>query len=200
MKTLYFSLALLSFSAIADPLTDQINAFAKVQQQNIDIQNARAQAEYNARLAEQRRMENIALANLEAERKLKEKAIHAAEIANKAAAARAKDAAEKAAAHEKAVNDERLKDKARLQAQEDEERAIELELRRAKLQEVKALSLAKATRANDLLDAELAEKRANIDVIQSGADATRNVSEGVKELQSGIGKGAEAEGKRWFKF
>ena len=200
MKTLYFSLILFSFSVTADPLTDQINAFANVQQQNIEIQNARAQAEYNERLAEQRRMENIALANLEAERKLQEKAIHAREIANKAAAARAKDAAERTAAHEKAVNDERLKDKARLQSQEDEDRSIELELKRAKLQEIKALSLAKATRANDLLDAELAEKRANTDVIQSGADATRNISVGAKELQTGIGKGAEAEGKRWFKF
>ena len=200
MKTLYFSLILFSFSVTADPLTDQINAFANVQQQNIEIQNARAQAEYNERLAEQRRMENIALANLEAERKLQEKAIHAREIANKAAAARAKETAERIAAHEKAVNDERLKDKARLQSQEDEDRAIELELKRAKLQEIKALSLAKATRANDLLDAELAEKRANTDVIQSSADATRNISVGAKELQTGIGKGAEAEGKRWFKF
>jgi hypothetical protein len=200
MKRWSYFLLFFCCTVNADQLTDQINAFELIQQQNIDNQNAREQAAYEANLAEQRRLEKIALEQRAADRELQEKAIRAKDAANKAAALRAQEAAKKVAANEKAKHDERLSDKARLQAQEDEDRAIELELKRAKLQEIKALSLAKATRANDLLDAELAEKRANIDVIQSGADATRNVSEGTKELQAGIGKGAEAEGKRWFKF
>jgi hypothetical protein len=35
--------------------------------------------------------------------------------------------------------------------------------------------------------------------IQSNADANRNISKGAKELQSGIAKGIEAQGKSWFK-
>ncbi|MFA6095063.1 MAG: DUF5384 family protein [Candidatus Paceibacterota bacterium] len=199
MKKILFGLIFISCVANADPLADQIAAFEEVQQDNIAKQNARAEAEYNAEVAEQRRLEKIALEQQAAERKLEEKALQAKAAAIKAEASRAREVAAQEAAHKQAVNDERLRDKTRLQAQEDEERAIELEFKRAELQQVKAISLAKATRANELLDAELAEKKANIDVIQSGADATRNVSEGAKELQVGIGKGIEAEGKSWFK-
>lgn len=55
---------------------------------------------------------------------------------------------------------------------EDELRALELEERRLALQAKKA----KVVRANDYIDAELRDSAARTDVIQSEADATRNVS------------------------
>jgi hypothetical protein len=198
-KTIFYCLVFLSSGANADQLTDQINSFAMVQEQNVATQNARELAAYNAQMAEQKRIEDIALEQQRAERKLQEKALRIKEAAIKAESLRIKEAAAQEAAYKKSLENERLSDKVRVQTQEDEDRAIELELKMAQLQEIKALSLAKAQRANELLDAELAEKKANTDVIQSGADATRNVSEGTKELQAGIGRGVEAEGKSWFK-
>jgi hypothetical protein len=73
-----------------------------------------------------------------------------------------------------------------------------MEQTRAKVEETKAMSAARAARAKEYVDADLAKQKAEADVIQSNADATRNVSEGMKELQTGIGKGAEAEGERWY--
>ena len=81
-----------------------------------------------------------------------------------------------------------------------------MELKRAKVAESKAMSAARSERANEYVDADLANNKAETDVVQSEADARRNVSEGAKELQTGIGKGveaagrgAEAQGNSWFK-
>ncbi len=87
---------------------------------------------------------------------------------------------------------ERLKDKARNQTFEDENRQIDLELRRAALEKEKA----RAKRSNEYIDQELKREGAVTDVVQSQADATRNVSQGEKDLRSGIGKGAAKSG--WF--
>jgi hypothetical protein len=156
--------------AQADQLADQIDTFKSAQDQN-DAYERQEDARWHAEIqAAQRREE---------ERRR-------AAAAQQAAEARAKD-------------DERLRDKARSQAQEDEDRQLEMEFKRAKLEEVKAMSAAKAARAGDFVEAELAKEEAQTNVIQSGADATRSIAEGAKELQTGIGRGAEAEGKSWFK-
>ena len=86
------------------------------------------------------------------------------------------------------------KDKKRDQDYEDELRKLAVEDRRLSLQEKKA----RADRANEYIDADLNREKARTDVVQSEADATRNVSQGQKELMTGAGKGAEAKGKSWF--
>jgi hypothetical protein len=161
----------------ADQLSDQLKALKSAQDQNDEANwdAARAQAE-RERQEEEKKQAQIRAAERAREERVKE-----------------------AAAQEKAKNDERLKDKARIQAQEDEEHALEMEQKRAKVEETKAISAAKAARAKDYVDADLSKQKAETDVIQSNADANRNISEGAKELQTGIGKGAEAAGKSWFK-
>ena len=78
------------------------------------------------------------------------------------------------------------KDKARNQAFEDEQRALDLDQRKAEV----AGSKAQAKRANDYIDADLKKKNAQADVVQSEADANRNISKGAGDMMSGVGKGA----------
>lgn len=66
---------------------------------------------------------------------------------------------------------------------EDEDRALALEERRIKLDAMKA----RAARTNDFVDAELKDSAARSDVIQSQADATRNISSGAKSLMESTG-------------
>lgn len=90
-------------------------------------------------------------------------------------------------------NNERLLDKSRDQAFEDQLRLLEIEERKSELEAKKA----RVARANDFIDHELKRYNAETDVVQSEADATRNVSSGTKDMLSGIGKGAG--GKSWFR-
>ena len=90
---------------------------------------------------------------------------------------------------------EQQKDKEREQAFEDKLRQQELEAREADL----AMKKAKAKRADDFAQSELNREKAKTDVIQSEADATRNISEGSKNLQTGQGQGAAKANSGWFK-
>jgi hypothetical protein len=101
------------------------------------------------------------------------------------ATAKAKASAAQAAA--KLKDEERLKDKNRNQSFEDEVRQLAIEERRIELAEKKA----KAARVNEFLDQDLNRQKAHTDVVQSEADATRNISEGAKDMMKGVGKGAE---------
>jgi hypothetical protein len=115
-----------------------------------------------------------------------------AEQQRQAAAAQEKRDAQAAAAQAKrdaqAAEQARIaaKDKARNQAFEDEQRMLDLEERKASV----AASRAQAKRANDYIDADLRKKGAQTDVIQSEADANRNISKGAGDMLSGVGKGA----------
>jgi hypothetical protein len=55
-------------------------------------------------------------------------------------------------------------------------------------------------RADDYIDQELNREKAKTDVIQSDADANRNVSTGAKNMMTGIGKGEENKTKGWSLF
>lgn len=174
----------LSTPAFADDLTNQLERLKAAQDEYdaVEREEAAAQAD-RERQAEERRQAEIRAAQ------------RAQEERRKAAAAKAQ-----------AEYEERLRDKARLQAMEDEEHKLDMELKRAKVDEMKALSAARAQRANDYVDADLAKQKAETDVVQSQADARRNVSEGIKEFHTGagkgleaVGRGVEAEGKSWFK-
>lgn len=79
---------------------------------------------------------------------------------------------------------EEKRQRTREESFEDELRALELEERRLALQAKKA----KVVRANDYIDAELRDSAARTDVIQSEADATRNVSSGAKSLMEDTGE------------
>ena len=87
------------------------------------------------------------------------------------------------------------KQRLRAQAYEDEMLRLDLQERKAEV----ATRRARADRANDYIDRELSREDASTDVIRSHADASRNLSQGGKELMKGLGKGAENEGKNWFK-
>lgn len=157
-------------------LSDQLNSLRAAQSEYEDGRReaARLQAE-RERQAEASRLAQIRAAQVAQERRHQE-----------------------AAAQAKAENDERLRDKARVQRQQDEEHALEMEQTRAKVEETKAMSGARAARAKEYVDLDLAKQKAETDVIQSNADARRDVAEGMKELQTGIGRGAEAGGARWY--
>lgn len=85
-------------------------------------------------------------------------------------------------------------DKKRDQSYEDQLRAVELENKRLELQ-------AKATRVkreNDFVDQDLKERAARTDVIQSEADARRNITSGSKELLQSEGKAREKKASSWW--
>lgn len=98
-----------------------------------------------------------------------------------AAAARARAAA--AAVAERARVAEAEADKKRDQAYQDQLRELNIEEQDLKLQAEKA----HVARENEFIDQELKRQAAQTDVIKSQADATRNVSSGVKDYldQSG---------------
>jgi hypothetical protein len=116
-------------------------------------------------------------------------------------AAANKAAQDKADARVKVANEERLQDKARTQAQEDEEReflkqqselkiqqeALETQRLKAKvdLETAIALDRAKSIEAETALARK--KETADIDVVQSGADAERAVGNGIEANLSGIG-------------
>jgi len=93
-------------------------------------------------------------------------------------------AAAQVAEQRKAEAQEHARLEGRAEQQEDEDRALDIEERKLKLQELKA----KADRANDYIDADLRSSAAQTDVVQSKADATRNVSTGTKALLEDTGK------------
>ncbi len=116
MKYLIYIFLLFSSLAIADPsLTDQLNALDNAQTQSIASDKLKAEQELAAQQAEQKRLEDIAIKQRDADRRLEEKSMKMQAEANKAAIERARVAASK-------VETERLQDKARSQTQEDEER------------------------------------------------------------------------------
>lgn len=196
MRTLFI---LLFFSCSV--YVAQGDDFFRVEQQNIAEKNARAQAEYNAQQAEQRRLEKISIEQHEADRRAREKAIQAQDAANKAAALRAQAAASKAEAAAKAANEERLQDKIRIQTQEDEERqyikqqsALKIQQLELETQRLKAKADLESAIAKDRIksvdaDTAIARKKeaTEIDVIQSGADVDRTVAKGVESNLSGTG-------------
>jgi hypothetical protein len=170
-------------------LTDQINSVYTVQQKK----EATERAAREAQQAEQRRLAE----RREAERREAER-IHAAEHAAAVAAAAKKEAEAAAAAAKKQAElaaaaakkeAEAAADKKRDQQYEDELRALQIEQKKLELQAAKV----RVDRTNDLVNAELKRADAQTDVIQSHADANRNISSGAKALLERTG---EAEVKK----
>ena len=188
-------------TAHADQLTNQINAFEAVEQQNDAAAKdlARVQADYA------RQQNELRQAQLKADQQRaveqEKRVMQERAAANRAAEISAKAAQDKADARVKVANEERLQDKARSQVQEDEERelikqqselkiqqeALETQRLKAKvdLETAIALDRAKSIEAETALVRK--KETADIDVVQSGADAERAVGNGMEANLSGTG-------------
>jgi thiol:disulfide interchange protein len=207
MKNLIYVFVLFSSVTFADSMSDQLNALDNAQNQIIADQNARANAAYVAQQEENRRAANAAMMQQIADRKIQEIANKERAVEKAAALARAKEAADRAAAAEAVAAEERRVEKARMQAQEDEERAYQIRASELKLQEAqaeadektadadlkKAITAAKLKRVNEEVDLQHKRESSSIDVIQSEADATRNISSGAGEMLSGLGSKGKYE-------
>lgn len=114
--------------------------------------------------------------------------------ARQASAAATKKAAERAAAQRQTVAAENARLRTRAEAREDEAHALAIEERKLRLQTLKA----KADRSNEYIDAELRSSAAKADVVQSEADANRNISSGAKALLEDTGKARVNTSNKWF--
>lgn len=165
-------------------LADQINAVHAVELR----QQAAGQAAAAAQEAALRRQ-----ADLDAAARRRAQQAREAEIKKQNDARAEYLAQQKAQADAKAA--EALADKKRDQNYEDQQRQLALEEQKLRLQMLKA----KAERANEYVDQDLGRQAAQTDVIQSHADATRNVSEGAKSLLQSTGEAEIKDASRWFK-
>ena len=107
-------------------------------------------------------------------------------------------AAATAAANKKARQDkldaEATADKKRDQSYEDELRSLEIQKQKLAL----AKEEARVKRENEFIDQELKHKAAQTDVVQSEADANRNMTEGGRDLMKSVGKAEENKSDSWF--
>ena len=188
-------------TAHADQLTNQINAFEAVEQQNYAAAKdlARVQADYARQQNELRQTQLKADQQRTAEQEKRVMQERAA--ANRSAEISAKAAQDKADARVKVANEERLQDKARAQTQEDEQlefikqqsalkiqqEALETQRLKAKvdLETAVALDRAKSIEAETALARK--KEATDIDAVQSGADAERAVGNGMEANLSGTG-------------
>jgi hypothetical protein len=163
----------------------QIEAVRRAQEER-KAQEAAAQADLERRAREdyERRLAQEAL-DREAAREIEAKRIEAQ---------RERDRAERARQAALAAKQAELE--ARERAFEDQKRTLELESEKVDLDVKKA----RATRTHDFVDQELKRMEATTDVVQSGADAARNVSEGVKNKLSAESDANKKKGffEVWF--
>ncbi|EKQ7520752.1 DUF5384 family protein, partial [Escherichia coli] len=85
-------------------------------------------------------------------------------------------------------------DKKRDQSYEDELRSLEIQKQKLTL----AKEEARVKRENEFIDQELKHKAAQTDVVQSEADANRNMTEGGRDLMKSVGKAEENKSDSWF--
>ncbi|EFJ7627799.1 hypothetical protein AYP08_001922 [Escherichia coli] len=165
-------LASLSYPAIASSLQDQLSAVAEAEQQGKNEE----QRQHDEWVAER---------NREIQQEKQRQA-----AANKRAAT--------AAANKKARQDkldaEATADKKRDQSYEDELRSLEIQKQKLAL----AKEEARVKRENEFIDQELKHKAAQTDVVQSEADANRNMTEGGRDLMKSVGKAEENKSDSWF--
>jgi hypothetical protein len=146
--------------------------------------NAMKATQSEAQAAEQARQAAYAASQAEAARKARQQAA--------AEQMRQDKLRQEAQARQDKLHDEALADKKRDQSYEDEERKLALESKKLDLQ----MKAAKAKRADDYIDQDLGRQKAQTDVIQSEADATRNVSKGAQDMMTGVGAGEANKNKK----
>ena len=163
-------LASLSYPAIASSLQDQLSAVAEAEQQGKNEE----QRQHDEWVAERNR-------EIQQE---KQRRANAQAAANKRAAT--------AAANKKARQDKL--DAERDQSYEDELRSLEIQKQKLAL----AKEEARVKRENEFIDQELKHKAAQTHVVQSEADANRNMTEGGRDLMKSVGKAEENKSDSWF--
>ncbi|MFQ3395721.1 DUF5384 family protein [Enterobacter mori] len=141
-----------------------------------------------------------ALAQAERQGQQEEQAARDARLAQERAARRRHEQAVIAAQNKARLKQQAIDaEKARTQKKEEaiQDQLIELELQKRKLAlEREAL---RVKRENDFIDAELKERAARADVIQSEADSKRNISGGLKDFMLSKGKAEENEALPFYK-
>lgn len=167
-------LASLSYPAIASSLQDQLSAVAEAEQQGKNEE----QRQHDEWVAERNR-------EIQQE---KQRRANAQAAANKRAAT-----ANKKARQDK-LDAEASADKKRDQSYEDELRSLEIQKQKLAL----AKEEARVKRENEFIDQELKHKAAQTDVVQSEADANRNMTEGGRDLMKSVGKAEENKSDSWF--
>ncbi|REF28549.1 hypothetical protein BDD26_3477 [Xenorhabdus cabanillasii] len=170
-------LIVLSTPVLASSLQSQLSAIAEAESEG-KAEEQKQQAEKKAQLERAARAER--------ERKQRETATRAEKI-------RKQEASRKA--EKQRVLAEAAADKKRDQAYEDELRKLEIEMKKLELEKRSA----RAKRENEFIDQELKTQTAKTDVIQSEADANRNLSSGAKSLLESEGKAREKKSSSWFK-
>lgn len=150
--------------------------------------SAVAEAEQQGKNEEQRQHDEwVAERNREIQQE-KQRRANAQAAANKRAAA-----ANKKARQDK-LDAEATADKKRDQSYEDELRSLEIQKQKLAL----AKEAARVKRENEFIDQELKHKAAQTDVVQSEADANRNMTEGGRDLMKSVGKAEENKSDSWF--
>jgi len=173
---LFVVLSALAHTAQASSLQDQLSAVAEAEQQG----KAEEQKKHDEWVAKRDR-------EIQQEKQRRANAVAAA---NKKAAA----AAAARQARQDKLDAEAYQDKKRDQSYEDELRSLEIQKQKLAL----AKEEARVKRENDYIDQELKHKAAQTDVVQSEADANRNISEGGRDLMKSTGKAEENKSNSSF--
>jgi hypothetical protein len=95
------------------------------------------------------------------------------------------------------------KDEALQEAEKKREQSYEDNLRQIQLDSMKMdldAKKAKVSRTNEYIDQDLKAKAAMTDVVQSNADATRNITTGMKDKMESEGKAQEKQAKGFWDF
>jgi len=154
-------------------LTDQINAVDAAQKRQQSAEAAAQAAQRAAQQAYERRLADQQRASLELQKQ------HEAAVL----------------AEQARLRDENRADKYRDQVYQDQMRKIELERKQIEIDMEKA----RLARINEFIDQDLKSKAAETDVVQSGADANRNISSGAKSLLEKTGDAAVKKESGFFK-
>ncbi len=168
-------LASLSYPAIASSLQDQLSAVAEAEQQGKNEEQKQHDewvAERNREIQQEKQRRANARPPLtkERQRHLNKKA------------------------RQDKLDAEASADKKRDQSYEDELRSLEIQKQKLAL----AKEEARVKRENEFIDQELKHKAAQTDVVQSEADANRNMTEGGRDLMKSVGKAEENKSDSWF--
>ncbi len=169
-------LASLSYPAIASSLQDQLSAVAEAEQQGKNEE----QRQHDEWVAERNRKSS--------------KRSNVAQTPRPRLIKRAATAAANKKARQDKLDAEATADKRRDQSYEDELRSLEIQKQKLAL----AKEEARVKRENEFIDQELKHKAAQTDVVQSEADANRNMTEGGRDLMKSVGKAEENKSDSWF--
>lgn len=161
----------LASTVMAQGLSDQINAVDAVQQREINREFAREQAYRRAVAERQARIEAERRADKRREQEYQDR-LRSMDIESGQL-----DLLEK--------RQRITSDKQRDQAYEDQLRNLDVEQKKLQLERAKT----RAARENEYIDRDLKNQDAHTDVVQSEADSTRAVANGVNNLLTGVGAG-----------